>query len=105
MRLVEGVRSRSQAPPEVVVGLLLAPSTRPAGRHDERENQTRTGKLMEPTILIAEDDMVSRIALRRRLEGWGYPVVAVADGNAAWGLLQGEKAPPIAILDWTMPEM
>ena len=58
---------------------------------------------MEPTILIAEDDMVSRIALRRRLEGWGYPVVAVADGQAAWDLLDSEKAPPIAILDWTMP--
>ncbi|HEV8632575.1 MAG TPA: diguanylate cyclase [Thermoanaerobaculia bacterium] len=60
---------------------------------------------MEPTILIAEDDLVSRVALTRRLEGWGYPVVAVADGQAAWDLLQGPNAPPIAILDWTMPAM
>ncbi len=58
---------------------------------------------MQPTILIAEDDLVSRLALRRRLEGWGHRVVAVADGDAAWELLQGDKAPPIAILDWTMP--
>jgi diguanylate cyclase (GGDEF)-like protein len=60
---------------------------------------------MQPTILIAEDDIVSRIALRRRLEGWGYPVVAVVDGNAASEVLQAGKAPPIAILDWTMPGM
>ncbi len=58
---------------------------------------------MEPTILIAEDDTVSRIALQRRLEGWGYRVAAVADGAIAWETLQAETPPPIAILDWVMP--
>jgi diguanylate cyclase (GGDEF)-like protein len=58
---------------------------------------------MEPTILIAEDDTVSRIALQRRLEGWGYRVAVVGDGEAAWEALRADNAPPIAILDWTMP--
>jgi two-component system, cell cycle response regulator len=58
---------------------------------------------MQPTILIAEDDPVSRLMLSRRLEGWGHRVSAVADGAAAWEVLAGEDAPPIAILDWMMP--
>lgn len=60
---------------------------------------------MEPTILIAEDDTISRIALQRRLEGWGYRVVAVTDGEAAWELLQSGRGPSIAILDWVMPRL
>lgn len=58
---------------------------------------------MHPTILIAEDDYASRLALQRRIEGWGYRVTAVADGEAAAERLQGDGAPPIAILDWEMP--
>ena len=54
-------------------------------------------------ILIAEDDAVSRLLLQRVLTSWGYEVVAVGDGTAAWEALQGDDAPRLAILDWLMP--
>ncbi|MFL5241268.1 MAG: PleD family two-component system response regulator, partial [Gemmataceae bacterium] len=56
-------------------------------------------------ILIAEDDPVSRRALDVILRRWNYDVLAVADGAAAWDILQTEQAPKIAILDWMMPVM
>src|SRR5258707_1337279 len=54
-------------------------------------------------ILIAEDDPVSRRALDVMLRRWNYDVIAVADGAAAWDILQTEQAPKLAILDWMMP--
>jgi putative two-component system response regulator len=54
-------------------------------------------------ILIADDNNFYRRALQLTLEEWGYEVVAVTDGGAAWDVLQGEQAPKLAILDWMMP--
>lgn len=54
-------------------------------------------------VLIAEDDVVFRRILQSTLTKWGYEVVAVNDGEAAWALLQGPDAPKLAILDWIMP--
>jgi two-component system, cell cycle response regulator len=56
-------------------------------------------------VLIAEDDLTSRILLTRILEKWGYEVTATVDGAAAWEVLQAADRPRIAILDWMMPEM
>jgi diguanylate cyclase (GGDEF)-like protein len=56
-------------------------------------------------ILIAEDNVVSRQLLERRLTKWGYEVISTKDGSAAWNILQREDAPRLAILDWMMPEM
>lgn len=56
-------------------------------------------------ILIAEDDAVSRRRLEATLQKWGYEVLAVEDGLAAWEVLQGEMPPSLAILDWMMPGM
>jgi DNA-binding response OmpR family regulator len=56
-------------------------------------------------ILIAEDDPVSRRVLETTLQKWGYEVVSVADGEQAWTILAGETPPPLAILDWMMPEV
>jgi len=56
-------------------------------------------------ILIAEDDAVSRRRLEATLRKWGYEVLAVEDGLAAWEVLQGETPPSLAILDWMMPGM
>jgi DNA-binding response OmpR family regulator len=54
-------------------------------------------------VLIADDDVVLRRALRVHLEKWGYDVVECADGAEAWAALQGPSAPPMAIIDWQMP--
>ena len=54
-------------------------------------------------VLIAEDDVTSRHLLEVVLKKWEYDVVSVADGNAAWEVLQQDNAPRLAILDWMMP--
>jgi putative two-component system response regulator len=56
-------------------------------------------------ILIAEDNLVYRVALQNTLDEWGYEVIAVGDGLAAHKILSGEHPPKIAILDWMMPGM
>jgi diguanylate cyclase (GGDEF)-like protein len=53
--------------------------------------------------LIADDEAVSRLRLEKSLEGWGYQVLAVSDGNQAWEILRHPDAPRLAILDWMMP--
>jgi phosphoserine phosphatase RsbU/P len=57
------------------------------------------------TILIAEDEAVSRRYLESTLRKWGYEVVVASNGAEAWKLLEGHDTPSVAILDWVMPEM
>lgn len=54
-------------------------------------------------ILVADDDPASRLLLERLLAKWGYEVVAVPDGQAAWDILSAPRAPELAVLDWMMP--
>jgi phosphoserine phosphatase RsbU/P len=54
-------------------------------------------------LLIAEDDAISRRMLEATCQSWGFDVVAVGDGEAAWRILQKDDAPPLALLDWMMP--
>ncbi len=54
-------------------------------------------------ILIADDESVSRRTLQAMLEKWGYDVVSVQDGDAAWEKLKSPDAPRMALLDWMMP--
>jgi sigma-B regulation protein RsbU (phosphoserine phosphatase) len=54
-------------------------------------------------ILVADDEAVSRFALEDTLAEWGYEVIGVDDGAAAWDVLQRPDAPELAILDWEMP--
>jgi len=56
-------------------------------------------------ILIAEDDAVSRRLLEATLSKWGHDLVVACDGAEAWRALEGPDTPPLAILDWMMPEM
>jgi sigma-B regulation protein RsbU (phosphoserine phosphatase) len=56
-------------------------------------------------ILIAEDDFTSRAVLTGVLRKCGYDIVATKDGAEAWQAMQQSNAPPLAILDWMMPEM
>lgn len=56
-------------------------------------------------VLIAEDDMTSRIILESILKKWGFIPVMTCNGKEAWDVMQSEDAPRLAILDWQMPEM
>jgi two-component system, cell cycle response regulator len=55
-------------------------------------------------ILIAEDDMLSRMMLEKSLERAGYEVTGVNNGARALAALEAEDAPRLALLDWVMPE-
>jgi sigma-B regulation protein RsbU (phosphoserine phosphatase) len=57
------------------------------------------------TILIAEDDRVSRSMLEAILRKWSYDVVATNNGQEAWQVMQAENPPMLAIVDWMMPRM
>jgi len=54
-------------------------------------------------VLIAEDDAISRRMLEAFLVKWGYEVVVATQGEEAWGVLQGNDPPKLAVLDWMMP--
>jgi signal transduction histidine kinase len=54
-------------------------------------------------LLIADDELSTRILLRHCAARWGYEVVEAADGLEAMSLLRGPEPPRIAVLDWMMP--
>jgi len=56
------------------------------------------------TVLIAEDDMLSRMILERSVVQWGHQMVSAVDGEAARELLQSQNV-DVCILDWDMPRM
>ncbi len=56
-------------------------------------------------ILVAEDDPISRDLVATAVASWGYEVVRTRNGAEAWRALKGAEPPPLAILDWMMPEM
>lgn len=56
-------------------------------------------------ILIADDEPVQRRVLESWLVKWGHEVVVAKDGAEAWSVLQADRPPLLAILDWMMPGM
>jgi two-component system cell cycle response regulator len=54
-------------------------------------------------ILVAEDDLTSRMILVAILKKWGYDPIVTEDGTAAWAALQRPGAPELVLLDWDMP--
>ena len=54
-------------------------------------------------VLIAEDDSISRRMLEAFLVKWGFEVMVASGGEEAWGILQGNDSPRLAVLDWMMP--
>ncbi len=55
------------------------------------------------TVLIAEDDAVSRRLLEQAVHSWGYTTISVTDGASALAKLSAVNGPRLAILDWEMP--
>jgi len=67
---------------------------------DTHENDARDRHV----VLVADDDPIYRRLFEKRLQDWGYRVIAVEDGNKAWeALQQPESSPSLVILDWLMP--
>jgi DNA-binding response OmpR family regulator len=56
-------------------------------------------------ILIADDDLTSRVILAAALNKDGHEVIEAADGAEAWAIMRNPAAPALAILDWLMPNM
>lgn len=56
-------------------------------------------------VLIADDDLPSRILLRAAITQWGYEAIEANDGEEAWQLLQDVNSPRLLILDWLMPKL
>lgn len=54
-------------------------------------------------VLVADDDKLTRVYLKKLLSSWDYQVVLAEDGNRAWEELNRDNPPEIAILDWNMP--
>ena len=54
-------------------------------------------------ILIAEDDLTSRVMLVSVLKKHGHEAVPTVNGEEAWEAMQKSDAPRLAILDWMMP--
>jgi|ERR1700744_5400654 len=60
---------------------------------------------MKPfTILIAEDDLLSRMILERSVVQWGHQMVSAVDGENALALLQNHSV-DLCLLDWDMPKV
>jgi len=60
---------------------------------------------MATSVLIAEDDPVSREMLSATLSLWGYHPVEACDGCEAVERLTANNHPRLAILDWMMPHL
>ena len=56
-------------------------------------------------VLIAEDDAVSRLILRRAVEKFGHECLVAEDGEQAWELFQSNPDVDVVISDWMMPGM
>lgn len=53
------------------------------------------------TILVAEDDLLTRMTLERSVVQWGYQLVSAADGEIARELLRNRKI-DVCLLDWDL---
>lgn len=53
-------------------------------------------------VLIADDDLLTRMVLERSVVTWGHTFVSAADGEAARELLNTQNI-DVCIFDWEMP--
>ena len=70
----------------------------------ELESVTTLTVEPSPTILLAEDDPVTRMLMTRFLKKAGYEVDAVGNGSDALDRMT-KRYYPMLVTDWEMPEM
>ena len=68
----------------------------PSGTEERRSQVSQS-------ILIADDDALSRKLLQVLLQKMGFDVIPASDGEEAWRHLDQQDAPQMAVLDWMMP--
>src|SRR3954468_13061554 len=56
------------------------------------------------TILVAEDDLLTRMTLERSVVQWGYQLVSAGDGETARDLLR-TRTIDVCLLDWDLPKL
>ncbi|MFY2561469.1 hybrid sensor histidine kinase/response regulator [Corallococcus terminator] len=84
-----------------VVPVLNAPELVRAARPETRSTGTEARR---PRILVCDDALTTRFAMKSLLEIAGFPVVTAADGEEAWGVL--ERTPcQLVVSDWQMPRL
>ncbi len=84
-----------------VVPVLNATELVRAARPETRSASTQSTR---PRILVCDDALTTRFAMKSLLEIAGYPVVTAADGEEAWGVL--ERSPcQLVVSDWQMPRL
>lgn len=71
----------------------------------EQKNVEKSEKLETLKVLVADDDIPTRILLRAAIAKWGFEVIEAKDGEEAWNILQQPNAPKLLILDWLMPKL
>lgn len=59
---------------------------------------------MPLTILVAEDDLATRLSISDYLESCGYSVLAAENGKEAFALVETDQ-PHLIVTDVTMPQM
>jgi CheY-like chemotaxis protein len=57
------------------------------------------------SLLVVEDSEIERVGLTVVLQGRGYRVAAVANGQEAIQFLRGDELPDMILLDMMMPVM
>lgn len=72
------------------------------GLAEVRDNKIGTKPIK---VLIADDDVPTRILLRAAVSQWGYEVLEAGDGEEAWEVLQKPDMPQLLIVDWLMPKL
>jgi two-component system chemotaxis sensor kinase CheA len=76
----------------------LVRAARPETRSSPRTQASR------PRILVCDDALTTRFAMKSLLEIAGYPVVTAADGEEAWGVLERSSC-QLVVSDWQMPRL
>lgn len=56
-------------------------------------------------VLIADDDLPTRILLRAAIKQWGYESIEAKDGEEALEILRQSDPPRLLIIDWLMPKL
>jgi len=84
-----------------VVPVLNAPELVRAARPETRSTGTEARR---PRILVCDDALTTRFAMKSLLEIAGFPVVTAADGEEAWGVLERTSC-QLVVSDWQMPRL